>query len=351
MKLVRKIYLSIPLVLVLALSVGGCKREEKNTEIILTKDFEENELFRIDSASCDISEAKVYMNTSMGQYEELFGKQIWAKDLGGITLNQDLKDTILARLAQIKVMNLLSEEYELSLPEETKDKIERAADRYIKSYSDDEINRLGIDRERIIQMYSEYALANMVYEEVTKDINPEISDDEARTIKVKHLLIKNYVLDSNGNKVEFSKGDDKKARKLAEKAYEELVAGADFDEIVAKYNQDDKVSYSFMKGDMPKEFEEAAFNLGNDEISEIVKTEYGYHIIKCMSTFDQEETDSNKRKIVQKRKNEAFDEIYTQFVKTLHSNLNEELWNSVDFEESRVNNIVNFFENYDGTEK
>ena len=60
--------------------------------------------------------------------------------------------------------------------------------------------------------------------------------------------------------------------------------------------------------------EEAAFNLGTDEISGIVETEHGYHIIKCISTFDRDETDRNKIKIVEQRRKEVFNEEYSGFV-------------------------------------
>lgn len=41
-------------------------------------------------------------------------------------------------------------------------------------------------------MYREYALADKVYTFIIKDINPEVSDDEARTITVRQILIMTY---------------------------------------------------------------------------------------------------------------------------------------------------------------
>ena len=55
----------------------------------------------------------------------------------------------------------------------------------------------------------------------------------------------------------------------------------------------------------------------------------GYEIIKCISTFNREETDRNKLKIVEKRKDEVFGQEYDSFVNSLAKNLNEPLWESV----------------------
>ncbi len=52
---------------------------------------------------------------------------------------------------------------------------------------------------------------------------------------------------------------------------------------------------------MPKEVEDIAFNLNDDEISESIATEDGYYFIKCINKFNQELTDANKDKIVKKR--------------------------------------------------
>ena len=122
--------------------------------------------------------------------------------------------------------------------------------------------------------------------------------------------------------------------------------GEDFDELIRKYSEDDKSTYSFGKGDMDPAFETAAFNLGTDEISDIVESEYGYHIIKCLTTFDKEETDANKIKIVEQRREEAFGQEYDAYVATLTRNLNEELWDSVSFIHDDNVKTQNFFEIY-----
>ena len=41
-------------------------------------------------------------------------------------------------------------------------------------------------------------LADKVYRQIISDINPEISDDEARTITVQHILIKTVTENADG---------------------------------------------------------------------------------------------------------------------------------------------------------
>ena len=97
---------------------------------------------------------------------------------------------------------------------------------------------------------------------------------------------------------------------------------------------------------MDPAFEEAAFNLGTDEISGIIETSQGYHIIKCISTFDRDETDRNKLKIVEQRRKEVFNEEYSGFVGGLTRNLNQELWDSVGFIQNDEITTSNFFQIY-----
>lgn len=85
--------------------------------------------------------------------------------------------------------------------------------------------------------------------------------------------------------------DMKKAKEEARKKAEDILSslakkGEDFALLAKKYS-DDKASGSkggslgyFKQGEMVKPFEDAAFSLKKGEISSIIETEFGYHIIK-----------------------------------------------------------------------
>ena len=101
-------------------------------------------------------------------------------------------------------------------------------------------------------------------------------------IKASHILIKTEA----GQDGKVSAAADAAARKKAEDILKKLRAGANFEEL-AKKESDDKASAInggslgfFQRGSMVPEFEKAAFSLNKGQISDLVKTQYGYHIIR-----------------------------------------------------------------------
>ena len=325
----------------------GCGSGKLPTEVVLTSDFLEDEVFRLEGHPCMKNEIMVYLANSENQYSEVFGNTIWTVPVGEGTLEDSYKDNILARIAQIKTMNLLAADRGVVLDEDEEAKAKAAARDYYETLTDAERNYLDVDMDTIAKLYIEFATANKLYETITADVNPEISDDEARTITVRTILVKTYSLGPNGERIEFSEDEKRSALARIAQVKQMLADGASFDVLAADYNEDTKNEYSFGRGVMPQAFEEAAFNLGAGEISDIVETEYGYHLIYCVTTFNPEETDGNKVKIVEKRKKEAFDEVYNEYVKTLTSNLNKPLWDSIHYNSSGVVTTTGFFETYD----
>ncbi len=112
-----------------------------------------------------------------------------------------------------------------------------------------------------------------------------ITSDEVMA-KASHILI---------NK----EGSDEKNLEEANKVYNQLIAGAEFEELATEKSGDPGSASRggdlgwFGKGVMIKEFEEAVFSGNIGEIQKPVKTSFGYHIIKVTDR-------SNKKIIVEK---------------------------------------------------
>lgn len=118
------------------------------------------------------------------------------------------------------------------------------------------------------------------------DLSKYTKEDRA---SVKHILIKvadPAVADpaaAAANPQEPAGVDDATALATATTVAQQAKAGGDFDQLMTQYNQDTgetSAGYTFKTGEMVPEFEKAAFGMKIDEVSDPVKSEHGYHVIK-----------------------------------------------------------------------
>ncbi|MGG2987617.1 peptidylprolyl isomerase [Geobacillus stearothermophilus] len=173
--------------------------------------------------------------------------------------------------------------------------------------TDEEIDR---EIERIKEAYgTQYDLA--VQQNGEKVIREMVKLDLLRTkaavedIKVTEKELKGYY-DNYKPKIRASHilvKDEKTAKEVKAK----LDKGEDFAKLAKEYSQDPGSASNggdlgwFGPGKMVKEFEEAAYKLKVGEVSDPVKTDYGYHIIKV--------TDKEKKKSFNEMKDEIAFEV------------------------------------------
>ena len=115
------------------------------------------------------------------------------------------------------------------------------------------------------------------------------------TVRASHILIK-----VEKEAIEFEK---KEARKKLEKIRTRAVKGEDFAELAKKFSEGPSAEKGgelgyFQRGQMVKPFEEAAFGLKPGEISDVVETQFGFHIIKVL---DKKPSETTKLKDVKVR--------------------------------------------------
>ena len=334
-------------IFLLAFSFCACGKEESGGKVIFTTGFGEDELFRIGEISCTKAEYMLYLTNMQNDYEGVFGEQIWELTYEETTLQENVKDIALAQIAQMKSVYLLALEKEVTLQTQEEELLAQAAQEYYSSLNQAEIDAMGITQEIVLQLYTEYALAQKVYEVIVSEVNPEISDDEARTVTIEQIVMKNRTTDYEGNVIEYSKATRAENLETMQEIREMAVSGEyDFTELAGKYSENDTIRSFVKKGEMPGALEDVVFSLQTDEISQVVESEYGYHIIKCISTIDKAETDANKLVMIEERKKEAFGREYDAFVNKLARKLNDKLWQSIELIHSTEVQTSNFFEVY-----
>ena len=150
------------------------------------------------------------------------------------------------------------------------------------------ITRAEWDKQRLDQATAGAVLerelkVNVTDEQVKKfyDENPA-KFEQAEMVRASHILVATMDL---ATKTEYSDEQKKAKLKLAEDIRKRVVAGEDFAKLVKEFSddtgsKDQGGEYTFARGQMAPEFEAAAFSLGTNQVSDVVTTQFGYHIIK-----------------------------------------------------------------------
>ena len=309
----------------LCLCLGGCSLNE--AQEFVNAGLGISEVFKIKDQACTLPEAKVVLTNYQNMYATMYGIDLWGRGFEGNDLESYVKDLTIARLAQIMAMDFLAEEKGISLTEEEHGKIREAAREYYGSLNEAEKEYMGAKEGDIETLYRRYGLANKLYTHLTEGVDGEVSDDEARVIEAQQIFV----------------SDEEKAGQVEES----LEEGADFLSIASAYNEASETEITFGRGDLPPEVEEEAFSMENEQVSGRIAAGKGFYFIKCINHFNQEKTDINKSVILEKRRKEAFDGVYREFLGSIPSEFYENVWDWVKVEVKPEVKTDSFFEVYE----
>ena len=202
---------------------------------------------------------------------------------------------ILERLIQIQLLNNKATEADKAKGKELSAK---QYDLVLKRSGSDEalarqLKSIGMSMEELKAKMTEEAIAQAVAD---RELKVAVTDEEAKKfydenpakferpemIRASHILLTTLDPDTRQTLPE-----DKKAtkRKQIEELLKRARAGEDFAKL-ARENTEDPGSrdtggeYTFPRGQMAPEFEAAAFSLNTNQVSDVITTQFGFHIIK-----------------------------------------------------------------------
>lgn len=212
-------------------------------------------------------------------YESQYGPDIWSTDMDGKKFIDVIKEQVVEKLINDRLVMEDAREQGIEVADAEVDQEIKT----IKDYFDDEQRYLDflaaqnlseeefaaqVKQDLIIGKYRETVVEGVTVseEDIRKyyDENPkEFKND---TVKASHILLD--------------------TREEAEDVLVKVKAGEDFGDLAEEYSVEQGAQTTkgdlgeFGYGYMVEPFEEAAFGLEEGEISDIVETQFGFHIIK-----------------------------------------------------------------------
>ncbi|MGN1031906.1 MAG: peptidylprolyl isomerase [Intestinibacter sp.] len=286
--------MTLALTLILGISMIGCSSKSVAT---------------VNGEEIPLEYYKTYVNWTKLSYESYgYTSSVWETELEDGTTSSSsedsessekktywdsFKESILQSMEQSEVVYQKAKEVD-ALP--TDEEVQEAVDSFNESVEGDETTKeqaekAGINdeflkyvltRELAISSYQEYYNEKTDVEESKLKEEYEANKDAYNTVTASHILIS--TTDDSGEEL----SDEKKAeaKEKAEEVLKKAKAGEDFAKLAGEYSDDTSNAEdggelgAFTYNEMVEEFSKAAFDLDKGEISDIVETEYGYHIIK-----------------------------------------------------------------------
>lgn len=284
-------------------SLAGCNLVERTEE-----SKQKEVLAKVGNTKITRADVDQALKPYLDSYKEQYGDNFES--------NESLKAT-LKNLRSKQLDGLVDQEVLLQSKEEVgvdpdDDQINKDVDSRIDYYkqalgSDDNyenyIKSYGYDDDSFKDFLKKQVVLGMVVDAMVSDV--EVSDEDIQnyyndhiddyTVKagadVTHVLVK-VKTDSNGNPVD---GADEAAKAEAEQIRQKALQGESLKDIANSPEFKDTAKYedlgrvSFENSGMVQEFEDAFKNLPANQVSDVIKTKFGYHVIVNTAVYPNDE--------------------------------------------------------------
>ncbi len=246
----------------------------------------------------------------------------------GQTLRDSIKNTTVENLILQRVIEQEAKKMSIEITEE---ELDSSFAEFIESEGGEENYNNYLEENEISDEYMRSMMAQqlMLIEYQTAFIEEtEISDEEGQEFFEEN---KESLVAINASHILLSEEEE------AKEILARIENGEDFAELAKEESLDSGSAVNggdlgyFSKGKMIPEFDEAAFSLEEGEVSDLVKTDIGYHIIKLEDKKDN--YDELKDKIINMMKHDRFEETVTELRENADVKIYEEVLAEIDSEE------------------
>lgn len=239
------------------------------------------------------------------QLDDAFASYSASVAAGGGNIPNDERSMIRGQVLQHLIVNKMMAQKATA---DDKAKVKKFVDEYLDKLRkaapsptafEEQIKATGMSLDQVREQAFDEQLGKLVLQRVTTNDIP-VADEDAKKfyddhpedferpeqVRVAHILIST----ENASRQPLPDDQKKAKQKLAQEIHDRAVKGEDFGKLVKQYSDDPGSKdtggeYTFGRGRMVHAFEVASFSLKTNQISDLVETQYGYHIIKLLEKF------------------------------------------------------------------
>ena len=239
--------------------------------------------------SVPVSQARIYAFLMQLPMENAAGNQIWdGVHPDGGQFDDRLKGEVKKQITQITVIADKADQEGVALTEEETANADERAALLFEQYPG--LAQAGTDEAAAREVYRQSMLAGKYYDEMTKDYLPDLTEEEKASCNVREV---HQIFIAADDISHLGKNKDQKA--LAEALLKRAKKGESFDELSETYSSEGTQTVLVINSEgyafdadawVDKTFAAEAMKLKAGDLSGVFETDWGWHVLQCVSAGD-----------------------------------------------------------------
>lgn len=323
---------------VLAMTVlAGCSSSLNEDAVVLT----------VGDSELTADVANFYARYTQAQYETYYagylGEDMWNSEAEeGVTYEESVKDGIMEQLEIMLVLEDHMADYDIALTDAEKEVIKEQAKKFDEANSLENKEKVSGSSETVERVMTLMTIQEKMMNAIRSGADTEVSDEEAAQKSMQYVFYSYTASEeetgSDTEETEETNTVDKDSIKAqAEEFAQGAASASDFEAYAEKQGVEVSTATFDSESTNPEAaVVEAADQMEEGEVSEVIETESGCYVVKLTSLLDRDATDAEKETIIEQRKSDLYTETCEGWLDEADIDVNESVWKKVDFNQISV---------------
>ncbi len=287
------------------------------SEIKLSTGKEKEVLIDVEGVTSSIEDAYFCLMETIYNYQNDLGTgYFWEAPIGSQNMKEYIKESVKDELTRITAGAVLADKKAVYLTEDEQENVKLIAKKAFENVSKNfSVANINVTEENAYNVYLKRELYNKMFDALTLEAKDSISKEDTKVIVVNYVELPIKTTSNDANELWQKVKESGNLVKTCEDAGYKV-----------------KRQIKLSKGMMNSSFDEVAFLLLDNEISEVVESKDGLYIIECVNDDVVADSTASYNMAVHQAQDQCFDEVYNEFSKETHMYFNNNLWKKIDID-------------------